>query len=233
MTTVAPSLDGAVVVFDLDGTLVDTAPDLAAAMNAVLAADGLPTLPVSEVRHLVGGGAKVLIRRGYAEAGLTMDGEELEKRVVAFLDHYRPNVAATSRPFDGVETCLRRLAEDGARLSVCTNKPAALAEDLLEQLGLAAHFGAIVGGDTLPVKKPDAAPLREAARRVGDSGQILMVGDSAADVGAARNAGVAVTVVSFGYSDGPPEHLGADAMIDHFDELHGVARRLLQGAPAA
>ncbi|MEL7030345.1 MAG: phosphoglycolate phosphatase [Pseudomonadota bacterium] len=226
MTDPTP-LAGASVIFDLDGTLVETAPDLAAAMNAVLVADGLEQLPLEEVRHLVGHGARALLRRGYAAHGRSLEDDELEERVVRFIDHYRPNVAATSHPFEGVEDALERLRDVGAALSVCTNKPEALAVDLLRRLNLAPYFAGVVGGDTLVVRKPAPDPLLEAVRRAGGStSRMVMVGDSSTDVKAARAAGAAVVVVSFGYSDGPPAELGADAVIDHFDALFDAASRL-------
>jgi phosphoglycolate phosphatase len=208
------------VVFDLDGTLVETAPDLAGALNHILAAAELPTVTLETVRHLIGDGARTLLKRGIAEAGREVDEAELERWFEALLEHYWHHVADESRPFPGVEAQLAHIRGAGLKLAVCTNKPIRLSERLLQLLDLAEHFDAVLGGDSLPVRKPDAGHLLGTLEAMGARPErAVMIGDSANDVAAARNAGLPVVVVSFGYTAVAPAELGADAVIDHFDEL--------------
>ena len=181
-------LSDLVVIFDLDGTLVDSAPDLTGAMNAVLAAEGLGTLAPSEVRHLVGDGARALLRRGYEAAGRAFpDGAAGDALVARFIAHYRAHLTGETRPFPSAEACLDRLAAAGAALAVCTNKPHALAVGVLEQLGLMGHFAVVLGRDSLPRFKPDPAPLLAILERTG-RGRGAMIGDTMTDVLAARAA---------------------------------------------
>ena len=227
----APRLAGATIVFDLDGTLVDTAPDLIGALNVVLAEEGLPPVPVSAARHLVGRGGKVLMRRGFADAGVELPEAQVEPLFARFLDAYRACIADESRPYPGVEAALDALARDGAILAVCTNKPGAYARLLFDELGLSPRFAAVVGADDTPARKPDARHLLHAVRDAGgEPSRALMVGDSLPDVAAARGAGAPVAVTSFGYTETPPAELGADAVFDHFDALPALARALV--APA-
>ncbi len=208
------------VVFDLDGTLVETAPDLASALNHILATAELPTVTLETVRHLIGDGARTLLKRGIAEAGREVDEAELERWFEALLEHYWHHVADESRPFPGVEAQLARFRGAGFKLAVCTNKPIRLSERLLQLLDLAEHFDAVLGGDSLPVRKPDPGHLLGTLEAMGARPErAVMIGDSANDVAAARNAGLPVVVVSFGYTAVAPAELGADAVIDHFDEL--------------
>ncbi|WP_439546213.1 phosphoglycolate phosphatase [Sandarakinorhabdus sp.] len=207
------------ILFDLDGTLVDTAPDLAAAMNHVLSSLGRPPLPIDDVRHLVGHGARALISRGLAATG-PAPPELVESGVPLFLEYYAAHIADASRPFDGVEAALDALAAAGCRLAICTNKPVALATALIDALGWRARFAAIVGFDSVPKPKPDAGHVHATlAACGGDVASAVFVGDSATDVGAARNAGLPIILVSFGFSDTPARDLGADAVIDHYDAL--------------
>ncbi len=227
-------LTGATIAFDLDGTLVDTAPDLVGALNVVLADEGLPSVPVSAARHLVGQGGRVLLARGFADAGREIDPARADALFQRFLDAYRGCIADHSRPYPGVVAALRDLRSAGARLAVCTNKPGAYARLLLDALDLSGNFAAVVGADDAPARKPDPRHLLHAvADARGDAGRALMVGDSAPDVAAARGAGVPVVLVSFGYTETPAAELGADAVIDHFDQLPEVARRLLGTALSA
>lgn len=217
------------IVFDLDGTLVDTAPDLAAAMNHVLAHFGRPAVDPEAVRHMVGHGARRTIERGLALTG-GGDAAMVDIGVPVFLDFYGANICVGSRPWSGVEDALTALAGEGHRLAICTNKPERLAGDLVDALGWGGLFGAVLGGDSLPVRKPDPAHVLETLARIGgDPALAAFVGDSRPDVEAARAAGLPVVITSFGYSDVPPETLGADAMIDHFDALVPALRRV---APA-
>lgn len=207
------------ILFDLDGTLVDTAPDLAGAMNHVLASLGRPRLPVDMVRHLVGHGARALIARGLEVTGAARP-DLVEPAMPLFLEHYAAHIADGSRPFDGVETALDGLAAAGCRLAICTNKPTGLARSLVAALGWQQRFAAVIGQDLAPRPKPDAAHvLVTLAACDADAASAAFVGDSATDAGAARNAGLPLVLVSFGYSDVPADTLGADALIDHFDQL--------------
>lgn len=207
------------ILFDLDGTLVDTAPDLAGAMNHVLASLGRPTVPIDRVRHLVGHGARALITRGLAETGEPRP-DLVEPAMPLFLAHYAAHIADASRPFDGVERALDALAAAGCRLAICTNKPTALATQLVAALGWTRRFAAVIGQDRAPRPKPDAAHVHATlAACGGDAAACVFVGDSATDAGAARNAGLPLVLVSFGYSDVPVATLGADAVIGHYDDL--------------
>lgn len=220
-------LSDAVIAFDLDGTLVDTAPDLAGTMNAILEREGLAPLPLSAVRGMIGHGARALLAKGFAANGVDLAPERADRLFAAFLDHYHAHIADASRPFAGVETALDALAEAGARLAVCTNKPTALSERLLGELGLAPRFAAIIGPDRAPAPKPDARHLQYTLAQAGGARRALMVGDSATDRDAARNAGTPVVLVSFGYTEIPAAELAPDRLIHHFDELVPAVRALL------
>ena len=207
------------VVFDLDGTLVDTAPDLCAALNHALGVLGRPGIDAATVRHLVGHGARALIERGLAETG-GGDEASIARALPAFLDYYADHIADGSRPFDGTEAALDALAAAGVVAAICTNKPVALAVQLVDALGWSGRFAAVLGGDSLPVKKPDGAHvLATVAAAGGDASGAIFVGDTAVDVAAARAAGLPVVVVSFGFAAVTAGTLGADAVIDHFDAL--------------
>jgi phosphoglycolate phosphatase len=224
------SLLGVTVAFDLDGTLVDTAPDLIGALNAVLAERGLPPVPLAAARHLVGRGARVLIERGFADAGLSLSAEETPALTARFLEIYRDRIADESRPFESVEPALDRLAQAGARLCVCTNKPTELSVLLLERLGLASRFSGVVGADSVPARKPDPGHFLAAVQAAGgDPARAVMVGDSPPDVAAARGAGAPVIVVPFGYTETPAAALGADRLIETFDALFDAVIALAPG----
>ena len=214
----------AVVAFDLDGTIADTAPDLAAALNLTLDELGRPTIDPAQVRHLVGHGARALLRKGLAASG---DASELlvEQGFPIFLEHYGRGICAGTRAYPGVEDAMDALCGRGARLALCTNKPERLARRLLDALGWTTRFASIVGGDTFPVRKPDPLPLREAIGRAG-GGRAVFVGDSITDADTARAASVLLAATSFGYSDRPVEQLGADAIIHSFDQLVSAIERL-------
>lgn len=213
-----------VVAFDLDGTLADTAPDLAAALNHVLAGFGRPGVPPQSVRNLIGHGARALLRRGLAATGEASEAL-VEQGYPLFLDHYRDHICDGSAAYDGIERALDAISGAGAALAVCTNKPEALTRQLLGALGWHGRFDAVVGGDTLGLRKPDPAPLLAAIGRSG-GGRAAFVGDSIVDADTARAAGVPFVAVSFGFSDRPAEELGADALIDSYDELVPALRRL-------
>jgi len=224
----ASSLAGATVVFDLDGTLVDTAPDLIGALNQVLHEQKLPPLPLSAARVMVGRGARALIEQGFAAAGEPLDAERTPALFDRFITVYRDRIADESRPFEGVLDALDVLAGAGAKLVVCTNKFTDLSLALLDALSMTSRFAAVVGADSAPAPKPDPRHLQTAIAAVGGrDDRALMVGDSASDIGAARAAKVMSVVVSFGYTEIPAANLGADHLIDHFAELPPLAERLL------
>lgn len=215
------------VVLDLDGTLVESAPDLVEALAAAMRAEGLPAIPADEVRGLMGAGARALVERGLKAEGVALPPERVDALYRVFLAHYDAHIADRSHLFPGADAALDRLAASGAKLAICTNKLERFAVKLLTALGCADRFGAIVGGDTVGVAKPDAAPLFAAIDRAcGDRRRAVMIGDSITDVQTARAAGVPCIVMSFGYTSIPPAELGGDALIDHFDELDGALQRL-------
>jgi len=215
MTSPAP-----VLLFDLDGTLAETAGDLMGTLNVILAREGLAPLQVSEARRLLGAGARALIARGFAQSGRTLTPERLQQLFGDFIDHYNAHIADESRLYPGVTAALDRAAANGDRLAVCTNKLERSSHLLLRALGIADRFQFVCGQDTFGVAKPDPRPLIATVAEVGgDLARAIMVGDSRADVEAARAAGVPVIAVDFGYSDVPVAALRPDRVISHFDEL--------------
>jgi phosphoglycolate phosphatase len=215
------------IVFDLDGTLVDTAPDLINALNHVLDREGLTPLPLASARNMIGAGARKLIERGLEAEGRSVDTEEMNRLTADFIAYYAENIAVESRPFEGLEPALDTLAAHGCRLAVCTNKLEWLSKRLLEELGLAARFAAICGADTFGVAKPDPVILRQTiARADGNLARAVMVGDSGTDVGAARRAGIPVIGCTFGYTDVPIAELKPDGLIHHMRDLPGAIEAL-------
>jgi phosphoglycolate phosphatase len=222
------ALAGATIAFDLDGTLVDTAPDLVGALNQVLDEQGLAHLSFAKARAMVGRGAKHMIERGYAATGLPLSPDNSPALLERFIALYRARIAAESRPFPGVVEALTALRRAGAELVVCTNKRTDLSIALLDELDLSRHFAAVVGADAAPAAKPDARHLLFAIGEAGGrTDRALMVGDSITDLTAARNAGVPVVITSFGYTEIPPADLGGDALMDHYDQLPALALRLV------
>ena len=198
------------VVFDLDGTLVDTAPDLLAVADEMLREMGAPPVPRAPGRLAAGQGARAMLTLGLEAGGKPLPPEEEWPALVEeFIRRYEARMTALSRPFAGVPELLSRLREKGMPLAVCTNKREALARKLLRELGLAHHFAAIVGGDTCVEKKPHPAPLRLAAERAGAVGAVVMLGDSHADMGAARAAGALPMLAAWGYVEEPLASYGA------------------------
>lgn len=217
------------IVFDLDGTLAETAPDIIGTLNLVLEREGLVPLPVSRARDLVGAGARALIERGFQVYGRPLSPEKLEELFQVFLEVYAGRVADASHLYDGVLGALDALAANGHKLAVCTNKPERHSLLLLEALGVTKRFVAIAGRDTYPFFKPDARHLTltiEAAG--GDLRRAIMIGDSRTDIQTARNAGLPVICVPFGYTDVPIETLEPDLVIQHFDELVDAVACLTQ-----
>lgn len=216
-----------IVVFDLDGTLVDTAPDLINALNFILAREGLPPVPLHSARNMIGAGARKLLERGLELDGRTVSLAELDRLTGDFISHYAEHIADASRPFDGLEAALDDLESAGYRFAVCTNKLEWLSKRLLDRLNLSPRFSAICGADTFGVSKPDPAILRQTvARAGGELKSAIMVGDAGPDVGVARRAGVPVICVSFGYTEVPVADLKPDRIIDHMDELCGAIEGL-------
>lgn len=212
------------VAFDLDGTLADTAPDIAAGLDRMLAALGRETLAQAAIRDMVGGGARALVQRALHVTGGAPE-ELVDRGLPMYLDFYAEHVCVGTRPYPGVERALDRLAARGVALALCTNKVEALTLALVEALGWQGRFASVVGGDTLPTRKPEPAMLHAAISGAG-GGPAALVGDSITDADTARAAGVPFVAVSFGFSDRPVEALGADAVIDHFDELDAALELL-------
>lgn len=208
------------VIFDLDGTLIDTAPDLIDSLNHTIAPAGLAPMTLDDLHHLVGQGARVMIKRAFELRKVKLDEADAEVLFNNFVDHYRQNMPGKSRPFPGVVECLERLAAAGMTIAICTNKSEPLAIPLIEELGLTSHFATITGGDTFPVRKPDAAHIFGTIEKAGGTkDNAVMVGDSVNDILAAKNAGVPSIGVDFGYSDVPIADLSPSTVISHFDAL--------------
>ena len=216
------------LVFDLDGTLVDTAPDLLHATNHVLQMVERKPVTMAQLRTFVGHGAMNLIERGVNASGPALDADTLKRMHRSFLDYYGNNIAVSSVMFDGIPQLLEAASNRGLKLGVCTNKIEALSLKLLAELGIIGKFGAVVGGDTLPVMKPDPAPLREAASRLAvPLANTIMLGDSETDIRTAQNAGIPVIAVTFGYTAAPVETFGPTHVISHFDQAWPIVERYL------
>jgi phosphoglycolate phosphatase len=216
------------VVFDLDGTLVDTAPDLIGALNFVLGREGLPPVPLLSARNLIGAGARRLIERGLELEGRVTDLDDITRLLRDFIDYYAAHIADASRPFEGLEDALDELHALGYRFAVCTNKLEWLSKLLLDRLGLSARFSAICGADTFGVAKPDPAILRQTVARAGGTlSHAIMVGDAGPDIGVARRAGVPVIGVEFGYTEVPMADLKPDRLIDHMRQLPAAVEALM------
>lgn len=231
-----------IVGFDLDGTLIDTSEDLRAAANHALAMADIAPLSPAQIRSAIGGGARLMLARGIEAAGaLPPPPERFEAMFDAFLSYYAANIAVYSRPFPGALAALDRLAELSVRVGIVTNKREHFARLLFDALGLTERFDAIIGGDTLPVAKPHPAPIRamigqcsgslhrhrslQSLPRSGDF-HACFVGDSHFDIDAAQAAGIPAIACRFGFLMQPVETLGADAIIDHFDDLVPTLQRL-------
>lgn len=218
-----------IVVFDLDGTLVDTAPDLIATLNAVLAQQGVAPVSFDEARGMIGGGVKLLLERALVAHGARFTPDDLNALYHIYLDLYAASIAERSRPFPGVVDALDALAAQGCTFAVCTNKLEWLSLRLLDALGLTERFAAICGQDTFAIPKPDPEMFRRTvARAGGDPGRSLMIGDSRTDIDTARAAGAPVVAVDFGYTETPVALLSPDRVISHYDQLPAIAAELLR-----
>ena len=216
------------LVFDLDGTLVDTAPDLHAATNHVLSTLKRRSISLDEVRAFVGHGARALIARGCEATGDPVDPRAIETLYQEFVIYYASNIAAHSKPFPGLLPFLDRCNARGIGMAVCTNKLEDLSHRLLKALGMDGYFGAVVGPDTIGVAKPDPRPYFEACKRLGrDPARSIMVGDSETDIRTGQNAGVPVIAVTFGYTAAPVTDFHPTHVISHFDEAWGVLQQYL------
>jgi phosphoglycolate phosphatase len=216
------------LLFDLDGTLIDSAPDLAAALNRVLASAGREMLPFIQVRGMIGNGARKLVERGYRASG--GPPEDLDAETERFLSIYGRALACHTRVYDGVAETLAMLAARGHRLGIVTNKPFAPTLGVLQALDLSRHFAPehVVGGDSVATRKPDPEPLMALLDRMGHEAEAaIMIGDSANDIEAARAAGVRSIAVSYGYCRGAPADLGADRLVDRFGEVPAALADLL------
>jgi phosphoglycolate phosphatase len=218
------------IVYDLDGTLADTAEDLVATLNHLLGREGLAPLPVESAGSLLGAGARALIKRGFFAAGRSLNSQETEALFADYLTYYSAHIAVRTRLYPGVDKALAMFARAGWRQAVCTNKIEGLAKLLITKLGIADRFAFICGQDTFGVAKPDSKPLLGTIAASGGSrNRAIMVGDSETDIKTARAAGVPVVAVDFGYADTPVRELGPDGVISHFDELMDACNALLAG----
>ncbi|MFL5239150.1 MAG: HAD-IA family hydrolase, partial [Rhizomicrobium sp.] len=216
------------LLFDLDGTLVDTAPDLLAALNAVLDSEDRPRIDPQTLRHIVGHGARALIEQAMASTGAPATPDHLSLLVDRFIDHYRNHLADNSLPFPDVVETLAGLRSQGARLAVLTNKPQELTVPILDALNLSQYFGVICGAGRYSFNKPDARVVAHVLEELGGSDEAaVMVGDSAVDVATARAARIPVILLSYGYTPEPPHKLGADAVVDAFSAVPQSASALL------
>src|SRR5712671_329427 len=208
------------VVFDLDGTLVDTAPDLIETLNVVFTRDGLPPMDYAAARNMIGGGARRMIESALKLQGRVLADGAVDRMFADFITRYAAHIADRSQPFPGLDAALDCLAARGCRFAVCTNKLEGLSRLLLEALDLTPRFAAICGQDTFGMQKPDPEILRRTIQAAGGALQrAVMVGDSGTDIATARAAGVPVVAVDFGYSEAPIRDLRPDRLISHFDEL--------------
>jgi phosphoglycolate phosphatase len=218
------------IVFDLDGTLIDTAPDLIDTLNLILTRQGLPAVPFEAARRLIGGGSRGMLERALIEDGRHCTTGEIDRLYAGFIQHYAAHIADRSRPFPQLEATLDCLAADGYRLAVCTNKLEWLSRRLLTMLNLTRHFATICGSDTFGVMKPDPEVLRQTVGRAGGTLEAaIMVGDSGTDIATARAAKVPVIAVDFGYTEVPIASLRPDRIISAYDELPAAIEAIVAG----
>lgn len=223
----SPTNSAPTIVFDLDGTLIDTAPDLVDTLNIILAREGLAPVPFETARTMIGGGARTLIERGLQADGRAGIAAEVDRLYRDFVSHYSEHLADRSQPFPGAIAAIEQLAVHGCRFAICTNKLEWLSVRLLEALGISGHFAAICGQDTFGVQKPDPGILLQTIRKAGGNiGRAVMVGDSISDIEVARAAKVPVIAVDFGYTETPVSALDPDLIIGHFGHLPAAVEKL-------
>ena len=211
------------VIFDLDGTLIDSAPDLAGSLNAVLEADGLSAVTLEQVRLMIGNGVPKLIERGFAAQGRILPEADIAQRTPRFMEIYFARATQETVLYPGVMDCLRALTTRGVRIGLCTNKPTDVSTQILRDLGVANHFDAVVGGTSGYAKKPDPEPMLACLKDLGATpAQALYIGDSETDVKTARNAGIAMIAVADGYTATPVDELGADGHVATLEDIVGV-----------
>ncbi|SCX95127.1 HAD family hydrolase [Microvirga guangxiensis] len=224
-----PQIAPPIAVFDLDGTLADTAGDLVGTLNVILEQEGLASLPVEQARDMIGAGARALIERGFEAARKELAPAHLDALFKQFMVHYSENICIRTQLFPGVIEALDRLEAAGFILAVCTNKIEEHSVRLLDALGISHRFAANCGRDTFAYFKPDPRHLTlTIARAGGDPSRAVMVGDSRTDIVTAQNAGIPSIAVPFGYTDVPVQSLNPDIVIDHFDELFAAVEALMK-----
>ena len=222
-------LNGYILAFDLDGTLVDSAPDIISALNKVLIEQGITPFHLDEARPMIGRGAMELLRRAFKLAGAPLRPESEASLLARLLELYEIDIDTLTRPFPGLDTALDTLAAAGARFCVCTNKHTRLSKLLIEKLGLTWRFATNRGADSVPAKKPDAGHLQACIDDMaGDITKTIMIGDSETDLLTARNAGVPCILTTFGYSEHPIRQLTPDVFIDHYSELVAAVQSCLE-----
>ena len=224
-----PHIVSPIAVFDLDGTLADTAGDLVGTLNVILEREDLAPLPVAKARDMIGAGARALIERGFEAAGKELTPTHLDELFRQFMVHYGENICIRTQLYPGVAEALDQLEDAGFILAVCTNKVEEHSVKLLEELGIGHRFAANCGRDTFPYFKPDPRHLTLTIERAGGTpARAVMVGDSRTDIVTAQNAGIPVLAVPFGYTDVPVRELGPDLVIDHFDDLFAAVQRVMR-----
>ena len=215
------------VIFDLDGTLIDSLPDIRTSLNSVLTNYGYQSISVTEVKNMIGRGSEVLLKEAFQHAGAKMDSQTLASCVKSFTSHYERNSTSKTKVFPGALSALQTLSARGIKMGVCTNKPHAIAHTILESLGLDKYFPVCIGKGKLPHHKPDSRHYNCVAAGLNVKPQeTLYVGDSETDVKTARNAGVPIILVSHGYSKKPANTLGGDLLINHFSEMPNAIDKL-------
>ena len=221
-----------IIVFDLDGTLIDTAPDLLESLNHCLATGPVPAVDTAGFKRFVGHGGRVMIERAYRAHRQELLVDEHDRLFSVFIDHYNRNIPGRSLPYPGVLDALGRFEQAGYLLAVCTNKHEASAKALLSALALDTRFAAITGQDTFAFRKPDPRHLVETIHMAGgDPGRAVMVGDSQTDIDTAKAAGIPVVADDFGYTDRHVREFEPSTIISHFDELTvELAERLIAAA---
>lgn len=208
------------VIYDLDGTLIDSARDMCVAVSRVLADHGLPAISDEDARHFMGEGSKITMRRAFAKNGRTLDEAEASAVTREFVRYYEANPVRYTTAFDGVAEVVARFDRLGLRQGVCTNKFEGPARTILKDLKLMPPIADVAGADTFTVRKPDPGHILQLIDKIGGHRErAVMIGDSVHDVAAAHAASIPAVLVSWGYTARPASELGAEAVIDHFSSL--------------